>query len=122
MEVQIARQIIDTLAQGIHPVTGESMAEDSPYRTPAVVRALGVASKALEAQEPKRSSARAAPPNAGKEWTAETDATLADLFDRGVEFKEIADQLGRTRFGVEQRLIKLGKLPTPGAGRFGSAA
>ena len=39
MELQIARQIIDTLAQGIHPVTGEAMPEDSPYNAPPVIRA-----------------------------------------------------------------------------------
>jgi len=30
MELQTARQIIDTLSQGIHPVTGEAMPPDSP--------------------------------------------------------------------------------------------
>ena len=39
MELQIARQIIDTLAQGIHPVTGEAMPDDSPYNAPPVIRA-----------------------------------------------------------------------------------
>ena len=49
MELQIARQIIDTLAQGIHPVTGEAMPEDSPYNAPPVIRALHAVSRALEA-------------------------------------------------------------------------
>ena len=30
MELQIAREIINVLAQGIHPVTGELMPPDSP--------------------------------------------------------------------------------------------
>jgi hypothetical protein len=44
-------------------------------------------------------------------------------FDRGDDLKTLAESLGRTRFGIEQRLIKLGKLPMPtGGGRFGTAA
>ena len=40
MELQIAREIINVLAQGIHPVTGEMMPPDSPYNEPPVIRAL----------------------------------------------------------------------------------
>ena len=47
MELQAAHQIIDTLAQGIHPVTGEAMPEDSPYNAPPVIRALFAVSQAL---------------------------------------------------------------------------
>ena len=46
MELQIARQIIDTLAQGIHPVTGEAMPDDSPYNAAPVIRALHAVSRA----------------------------------------------------------------------------
>ena len=38
MDLQIARQIIDALAQGIHPLTGEAMPEDSPYNAPPIIR------------------------------------------------------------------------------------
>ena len=32
------------------------------------------------------------------------------------------ERLARTRFGIEQRLVKLGRLPAaPGGGRFGGA-
>ena len=48
MELQAAHQIIDTLAQGIHPVTGEAMPEDSPYNAPRVIRALFAVSQALQ--------------------------------------------------------------------------
>ena len=134
MELQNARQIIDTLAQGIHPVTGEAMPEDSPYNSPPVIRALFAVSHALE-QVPARPSVpapaaeaaakparpRAAPPvNAGKPWGAEDDMVLVSGFDRGDDLKVLADALGRTRFGIEQRLIKLGKVVVPGGGRFGT--
>lgn len=126
MELQSARQIIDTLARGIHPDTGEAMPPDSPYNAPAVIRALHVVSRALEtpAQATAADKPRpAAPANAGKPWAPEDDAVLEAGFDRGADLKELADTLGRTRFGIEQRLIKLGKLPAPaGGGRWGSSA
>lgn len=123
MELQIARQIIDTLAQGIHPVTGEAMPEDSPYNAPPVIRALHAVSRALEgagtdAARPRRP----VPPNAGKAWSAQEDAALETAFDAGIPMKQVAQELGRTQFAVEQRLIKIGKVAAPaGGGRFGAA-
>jgi hypothetical protein len=119
MELQTAHQIIDTLAQGIHPVTGEAMPEDSPYNAPPVIRALFAVSQALQGQQPRQPRQR--PPNAGKAWREEEDAKLASAFDGGTELKQLAADLGRTRFAVETRLIKLGKLPVR-VGRFGAPA
>ncbi|NML46807.1 hypothetical protein HHL11_23890 [Ramlibacter sp. G-1-2-2] len=125
MELQIARQIIDTLAQGIHPVTGEAMPEDSPYNAPPVIRALHAVSRALEGAsaepaEPTRLR-RTPPPNAGKAWTAQEDAALELAFDAGIALKQVAQELGRTTFAVEQRLVKLGKVGAPaGGGRYGA--
>src|SRR5512141_3094513 len=89
MELQAAQQIIDTLAQGIHPVTGEAMPEDSPYNAPPVIRALHAVSRALEGAAgagPEGEAPRprtAAPPNAGKRWSAQEDAALETAFDAG---------------------------------------
>jgi hypothetical protein len=113
MELQAARQIIDTLAQGIHPVTGEAMPADSPYNEPPVIRALFAVSRALSGKPP--SAARKLPANAGKPWDPEEDARLDAAFAGGAELKQLAGDFGRTPFAVESRLVKLGKLP-PRAG------
>lgn len=124
MELQVARQIIETLAQGIHPVTGQAMPDDSPYNAPPVIRALHAVSRALDegvAGEPARAR-RAPPPNAGKPWSAQEDAALEIAFDAGIAVRQVAGELGRTPFAVEQRLVKLGKVAAPaGGGRFGRA-
>ncbi|RYF14938.1 MAG: hypothetical protein EOO30_16500 [Comamonadaceae bacterium] len=123
MELQIARQIIDTLAQGIHPVTGEAMPEDSPYNAPPVIRALHAVSRALEAGAPQPEPAARRPPNAGKPWSAQEDSALEIAFDAGIALKQVAQELGRTQFAVEQRLVKLGKIAAPaGGGRYGNSA
>lgn len=128
MELQIARQIIDTLAQGIHPITGEAMPDDSPYSAPPVIRALHAVSRALEGapsaapaeEAPRR---RNQPPNAGKAWSAQEDAALETAFDAGIPLKQVAQELGRTAFAVEQRLIKIGKVAGPaGGGRYGNSS
>lgn len=120
MELQTARQIIDTLAQGIHPVTGEAMPEDSPYNAPPVIRALVAVSQALDAK-PQRARREPAP-NAGQPWEPQDEARLVTAVQEGVALQDIARQLGRTPFSVESRLVKLGLLaPRPGM-RMGAAA
>jgi len=121
MELQTARQIIDTLAQGIHPVTGEVMPEDSPYNAPPVIRALFAVAQALEVGAPGAAApARARrdranlPPNTGKPWTGEDDEQLRLGFSAGAPTKDLAATLGRTRWAIESRLVKLG-LVTLGA-------
>lgn len=129
MELQIARQIIDILAQGIHPITGEAMPDDSPYNAPPVIRALHTVSRALESTSAPSATGEAprarrnAPPNAGKAWSPQEDAALETAFDAGIALKQVAQELGRTAFAVEQRLVKLGKIAAPaGGGRFGASA
>jgi hypothetical protein len=128
MELQAARQIIDTLAQGVHPVTGEVMPDDSPYNAPPVIRALVAASRALEGKpKPKAADrtervARVQPGNQGKPWSAEDDARLEAAYAAGADLKLVAQELGRSHFGVESRLVKLGKLPPRPGMRFAAAS
>lgn len=108
MELQQARAIVNTLAQGVHPVTGEVMPADSPYNEPQVIRALFEVVRALDE---KPAPARRLPPNAGKPWSGEEDAKLDAVFASGADLKPLALELGRTTFALEARLVKLGKLP-----------
>ena len=124
MELQAARQIIDTLAQGVHPVTGEVMPEDSPYNAPPVIRALFAVSNALDGASPTTAPKprRELPANAGKAWLPEEDGKLESAFAAGIDLKEIAKELGRTDFAVESRLVKMGKLPPRAGMRVASTA
>jgi hypothetical protein len=118
MELQTARAIIDTLAQGIHPVTGEAMPQDSPYNAPPVIRALFAVSQALEGGAPsaaKRARVRTdLPANTGKPWTAADDEQLRAGFVAGTPTKDLAAALGRTRWAIESRLVKLGEMTLGG--------
>lgn len=125
MELQQARAILQTLAQGMHPVTGVLMDADSPYNEPSVIRALFAVDQALAGADgaPVHAPAqrRAGPANQGKPWSPEDDAKLDAAFAAGADLKPLADELGRTTFALEARLVKLGRLPARSGMRFATA-
>ena len=107
-----AKQIIEVLAGGVDPTTGEVLADDSPLSSPHVIRALFLAAKALEllaAAKPVRPVA-AAPGNAGKPWTEDEDQRLVAAFDAGTPVATLAREHERTTGAINSRLIRLGRL------------
>lgn len=122
MEKQTALHIVQTLAQGIDPHTGEAFPAESPYQHPDTVRALFQAAQALAAT-PARAAPQGTPANAGKPWTDEDDRALVERFDAGRSIPELAAEYGRTRAAIQARLVKLGKLePPPELPRFSRLA
>ncbi len=130
MDEAKALTILTTLANGIHPETGEVFPPESPYQSPEVVRALFFATRALESRSPAPKTRASLPSNAGKPWADEDDRKLLAEFDRGRTLSELAQSLGRTVAGIQARLEKHGRLqPDPNGtqrrwsnGRTGSRA
>lgn len=125
MEREAALKIIQQLANGTDPNTGEVFGADSPYQHPDTVRALFAAMRALENQSAPRQRAGGnenAPQNAGKPWSADEDQALASAFDAGKQIPELATQHRRSRFAIETRLAKLGKIAPPANARGFKAA
>lgn len=107
-----AKQVIEVLAKGIDPETGEVLPQDSPINSPHVIRALFMAAKALE-QAPGSKPARAkpeSPGNAGKSWAPAEDQQLVEAFDQGKQVAELATLHQRTKGAIKARLIRLGRL------------
>ena len=116
MERAEALKIIQQLANGVDPHSGEVFRADSPYQHPDTVRALFAAVRALEAQSASRQRAAGtenAPQNAGKPWSGDEDQALAAAFDAGRQVPELAAAHQRSRFAIEARLAKLGKIEPP---------
>jgi hypothetical protein len=104
-----AKQVIDVLARGIDPATGEVLPEDSPLNSPHVIRALFLAAKALELQAGKRERPPSErPANVGKAWTEEENQRLAAAFEAGACVADLAKTHQRTTGAITSRLIKLG--------------
>ncbi len=117
MQIQQVISILDAVAAGVDPKTGETIPNDV-FHSPDVIRAFFTAANAL------RTNATAAPPivaipapatksrpqAAGARWTEQEDTLLCDEFDGGVSVAEIARLHGRTTGAINSRLVKLGKV------------
>jgi len=119
MDTIKARHILEALADGLDPTTGEGLAPGSPIESPEVIRALHVALDALDRQIKKRERDTAAPGNAGKSWSPDEDAALAEAFDAGERLAEIASRFGRAEESIAARLVRIGKAPDRQAARGG---
>ena len=131
METQKTLQILRTLADGIDPATGEQFATSSAYQHPDTVRALFSAVRMLEnpvalastpvpakqagAAPVKQASASAKPglENSGRPWSEEEDARLGSTYDAGRSIEELAGIHKRSKWAIEARLARLGKIPEP---------
>ena len=120
MEEARAHAIVSALANGVNPLTGELFAADSPYQSPDVIRALYCAVRSLEAASRRRTRGPdAGSNNAGKPWTEEEDRQLLSAFDSGRPLAQLAQAHGRTRGGIQARLIRHGRLAPEGSRPIG---
>ena len=133
MEKEQTLRILNALANGVHPATGEKFAADGPYQHPDTVRALFEAMRAVEsgavtAPAPERKPAFPQS-GAGSRWSGEEEQRLAAAFDAGESVDALARAHNRSRAAIEARLVRLGKMdasavttplrypPKPGGGQ-----
>ena len=114
MEKEQTLSILNALANGVHPATGEKFAADGPYQHPDTVRALFEAMRAVEgggAPAPAPERKPAFPQSgSGSRWSAEEEQRLAGAFDAGRTVDELARAHNRSRAAIEARLVRLGKM------------
>jgi hypothetical protein len=128
METQKALQVLKTLADGIDPATGEAFAAGSAYQHPDTVRALYSAIRMLESgATPVAQAAQATPArqastattakpgyeNSGRPWSQDEDSRLGSAFDAGKSIDELVGLHKRSKWAIEARLARLGKIPAP---------
>ena len=107
MEIDQAQEIVKLLANGIDPTTGEIFANDSPYNSPEVVRALFTVLNHVK-QPSKSSAAESRPTNAGRPWTEELKHEVAGLFNQGKSIAELAQHFGRSKGAISSELVRQG--------------
>ena len=127
-------RILNALAQGVDPATGEQFPPGSAYQHPDTVRALFNAIHAIEViatptaapvapvvpraaadtgkPGPAASDAKPSLPKqgSGSRWDAAEEERLAAAFDSGRTIEELARSHARSRAAIEARLLKLGKI------------
>ena len=104
-----AKKIIESLANGIDPETGEILSDQDSVNNPQVIRALFVAIKALDRTAAFAEKAVSRPDNSGKSWSEDEDKRLIAAFDTGITTKEIAKKHGRSHGSITARLARHGR-------------
>lgn len=104
MDQKTAFSIIDALANGTDPITGECFLENSPYNHPDVIRALffvlrnqSTKKSPKKSQEEKQQEnlAKGLPMNYGLPWTEECVELVIQQFKSDLPIETIADNVAR---------------------------
>lgn len=114
MDHQQTLTVLNKLADGIDPESGEVYSRDSPYQSPTVVRALYAAIQAMQ-KGPTRPKSHA---RAGAPWTDDEEARLLKAFATGKQPRDLIDDFDRSEVAITARLVKLGKMEAPASLRF----
>jgi len=114
MDIVQAKEIVEMLADGIDPVTGEVFPPESCYNNPAIIRALFTILRPVrtptktqkkstrEKQDDNISNEK--PKNAGFPWTEELKNEIASLFNQGQSIRYLASYFGRTSGAIKSEL------------------
>lgn len=103
MDINRAKEIIEALAEGIDPTTGEVLPEDHVCNKGEVVRAFYSVLETLDKKQKK-----SMPENAGKPWTKEDEELLLCFYREGLAVRNIANKLGRSVGSIRSKLDKMG--------------
>lgn len=108
MQQTRARQILQSLIQGIDPVTEEELPHETVLQHAEVLRALLAGLHALEQTSARAQRRAQLPDNVGKAWTTDEESRLIAAFKKQNSLAVIAREHGRTLRAIEARLEKLG--------------
>ena len=109
-QFQKARVVLQALAHGLHPVTGDELPREDIVNDIEVNRAMSTAVIALDQMTVRLIRREMLPEKVGKGWTEEEVQQLKDEFNRGEPLPLIATKHGRTLRAIEARLELLGLL------------
>lgn len=103
MDINRAKEIIEALAEGVDPTTGEVLPDDNVCNKGEVVRAFYAVLTKID-----RKTKKNRPENAGKPWSEEDEALLKRLYVSGASKAEICKTFKRTTTAIAARLVRLG--------------
>lgn len=120
MELDESRNIVKTLAQGVHPTTGEVFPPNSPYNDPEVIRALfSILDSVKQIRRPRKSLDErrrenvelGRPMNSGLPWSDEDRGLVKSEFRKGTTIEKLADILGRSSGSIVAEVIRQDLVP-----------
>lgn len=110
-------QIVEALANGVNPLTGEVLPNESLYNNPEIIRALFTTLSLLKKppkikktveQKQNDNIENGLPRNAGLPWTQEQKSELASQYKAGIKTPELAKSFERTYGAITAELKKQG--------------
>ena len=99
MEIKRAAELLRGLADGVDPMTGRPLPDESVYNRPEIIRALHCVLQELQTRQT----------GAGRSWSAEEEARLLQEYGAGLTTETIARRHGRSIGAIETRLSELGQ-------------
>jgi hypothetical protein len=85
MDITRAKELLEGLADGVNPLTGEVLSRDDSCNQVEIVRALNTILRHLE--DVLTVTNKTEPENAGKPWTNEEEKRLRELYSSGLSKK-----------------------------------
>jgi len=109
-----AKEIVEMLADGIDPTTGEILPPESHYNNPEIIRALftilrsirmpaKVLKKSIEEKQ-KENIENERPKNAGLSWNEEKKIEVSLLYSQGKTIDELSTHFERTIGAIKSEL------------------
>lgn len=110
MQEQRARKILQSLVEGVDPITGAELEAGTVLQQAEVLRALLAGVTALEQVSARAQRRAQLPDNVGQAWSEDEERRLVTAFQAGDPLVEIAARHRRTLRAIEARLERLGLL------------
>ena len=110
MNISEAKNVIESIANGLDPETNENLPDQAYLNRPQVIRALFLAVRGLDHLEQLERKGIGLADNAGKPWSGSEEASLLSDYDTGIAGKELSAKHRRTRGAIAARLVKLGRI------------
>ncbi len=112
MDAVRAKKVLEALANGVHPMTGEVFPVNSPYNHPEVIRALFFAVRNIPISKPKKAPEdrrreniqNGRPANSGLPWDDESRQYVASAYRSGVTVGVMASKLLRSTGSIVAEL------------------
>ncbi len=118
MDIHKAKEIVELLANGVDPTTGEIFPPESHYNNPEIIRALFTvlssvrtparATKKSIEEKQQENIENGKPKNAGLPWTLEQRKEAADLFHDGKTIEDLSKYFERTLGAIKSELTHQG--------------
>ena len=121
MKLEKEIKVLEALANGVDPFTGEVLDNQSPYNQPEVIRSLFAILNELKnptkkAKLPKKTTEEkqadnvenGLPKNAGLPWAVNEKEKLVEKYKSEVSIVELSEIHGRTKGAITSELKKQG--------------